>query len=85
MLLRERTAEDGLRISDSQRQESPVAEMRYSRREIAEILRRTGYVELADEAERVLPDPVDSDQLRAFAAPHGVSIDDVISEMGGSP
>jgi hypothetical protein len=59
--------------------------MRYSRREIAEILRRTGYVELADEAERVLPDPVDSDQLRAFAAPHGVSIDDVISEMGGSP
>ena len=80
-----RAVEDGLPISDPQRQESPVAEMPYSRQEIVKILRRTGYVELADEAERVLPDPVNSDQLRSFAAPHGVSIDDLISEMGGSP
>ena len=59
--------------------------MQYSRREIVTLMRRTGYTELADEAERVLPDPVNSDQLRAFAAPHGVSLDDLISEMGGSP
>ena len=59
--------------------------MQYSRREIVAILRRTGYTELADEAERVLPDPVDSDQLQAFAQRHGVSKDDIISEMGGSP
>jgi hypothetical protein len=59
--------------------------MQYSRREIVAIMRRTGYTELADEAERVLPDPIDYDQLAAFAALHGVSRDDIISEMGGSP
>ena len=59
--------------------------MQYSRREIVSVMRRTGYTELADEAERVLPDPVDADQLQAFAAQHGVSKDDMISEMGGSP
>ena len=38
--------------------------MQYSKQEIVTILRRTGYTELADEALRVLPDPVDYDQLR---------------------
>jgi len=59
--------------------------MEYSRREIVTLMRRTGYTELADEAERVLPDPVDSDQLVAFAQAHGLNRDDFISEMGGSP
>jgi hypothetical protein len=59
--------------------------MQYSRQEIVTLMRRTGYTELADEAERVLPDPVDSDQLAAFAQSHGVTRDDIISEMGGSP
>ena len=62
-----------------------MAELHYSRQELVAIMRRTGYTELADEAERVLPDPVDSDQLQAFAQRHGVSKDDIISEMGGSP
>ena len=62
-----------------------MAGVHYSRREVVAIMRRTGYTELADEAERVLPDPVDSDQLQAFAQRHGVSKDDIISEMGGSP
>ncbi|MBV8432498.1 MAG: hypothetical protein JO244_15135 [Solirubrobacterales bacterium] len=62
-----------------------MAQAQYSRQEIAAIMRRTGYTELADEAERVLPDPVDFDQLEAFARRHGVSKDDIISEMGGSP
>jgi hypothetical protein len=62
-----------------------MAEMRYSRQEVVAIMRRTGYTELADEAERVLPDPVDLDQLEAFARQHGVNRDDMISEMGGSP
>ena len=74
----------GCPISDS-RQESPVAEMAYPRQEIVELMRRTGYTELADEAERVLPDPVDVDQLTAFAQSHGVTRDDFMSEMGGSP
>ena len=59
--------------------------MQYSRREIVAILQRTGYTELADEAERVLPDPIDIDQLLAFAQSHGVDRDTFISEMGGSP
>lgn len=59
--------------------------MAYSRREVAEILRRTGYKELADEAERDLPDPVDRDQLQAFAEAHNIDRDSVIDEMGGSP
>ena len=46
--------------------------MQYSRREIVAILRRTGYTELADEAERVLPDPIDIDQLSAVAQSDGV-------------
>jgi hypothetical protein len=62
-----------------------VAELQYSREEVVAIMRRTGYPELADEAERVLPDPVDSDQLEAFARRHGVNRDDMISGMGGSP
>ena len=67
------------------RQESPVAEMHYSKRELLTLMRRTGYAELAEEAERVLPDPVDADQLAAFAQAHGVNRDDIVSEMGGSP
>jgi hypothetical protein len=62
-----------------------VAEVQYSRQEIVAILRRTGYTELADEAERVLPDPIDLDQLLAFAQSHGVDRDTFINEMGGSP
>jgi hypothetical protein len=62
-----------------------MAGVHYSRREVVTIMRRTGYTELADEAERVLPDPVDADQLEAFASRYGVSKDDIISEMGGSP
>jgi hypothetical protein len=72
-------------MGDWQRQESPVAEVQYSRQEIVAILQRTGYIELADEAERVLPDPIDLDQLLAFAQSHGVDRDTFINEMGGSP
>ena len=57
----------------------------YSRQEIVEILRRTGYKELADQAERELPDQIDLDQIQAFAQAHGIDRDSIISEMGGSP
>jgi len=62
-----------------------VAEMQYSRQELVTLMRRTGFTALADEAERVLPDPVDVSQLEAFASSHGVNRDDMINEMGGSP
>jgi hypothetical protein len=42
--------------------------------------------ELADEALRELPDPVDVTQVEAWCTQHGYSWDnDVISRMGGSP
>jgi hypothetical protein len=72
-------------ISDPRRQENPVAEMSYSKQEIVQLMRRTGYTVLADEAERVLPDPVSTDQLTAFTQSHGVNREDFMSEMGGSP
>jgi hypothetical protein len=62
-----------------------VVRVSYSRQEIVAIMRRTGYTQLADEAERVLPDPVDIDQIAAFAQSHGVDRDTFVSEMGGSP
>ena len=48
-------------------------------------LNRMGYTELADEASRDLPDPVDLNHLEEWCMQHGLSRDDVISRMGGSP
>jgi len=49
-------------------------------------LNRLGYSELADDALRELPDPVDVIRVEAFCTQHGYSWDnDVISRMGGSP
>jgi len=57
----------------------------YSRRSVADMLRRIGYPELADIALRELPDPVDAEQLENLGMRYGVSMDDLISNMGGSP
>jgi hypothetical protein len=40
---------------------------------------------MAEEALRDLPDPVDSEQVAAWAVPYGVSMDELTSRMGGSP
>lgn len=62
-----------------------MTQSQYSRPEIVATLRRAGLAEVADEALRVLPDPVDADQLEAFCKQHNVTMDDLISQMGGSP
>ena len=56
-----------------------------SRRHVADMLRRLGFPELADVALRELPDPVDAEQLESWGMRHGVSKDDLVSRMGGSP
>jgi hypothetical protein len=56
--------------------------MPYPRQHFASMLRRTGFPELADEALRVLPDPVDKDQIAAFLAPYALSMDEIVSRMG---
>jgi hypothetical protein len=62
--------------------ESLVITMQYSRQHIASTLRKTGFFEVADEALRVLPDPVDEDQIAAFLAPHAITMDELVSRMG---
>jgi hypothetical protein len=59
--------------------------MQYSRQQVADLFRRWGYPQLADEASRDLPDPVDFDELQEWSLQHGLSRDDIIDHLGGSP
>ena len=59
--------------------------MQYSREHFALTLRKTGFPEAAGEALRVLPDPVDGDQIAAFLAPYGITLSELENRMGGSP
>jgi hypothetical protein len=59
--------------------------MQYNRQYVIDSMRRLGYQQLADEALRDLPDPVDLDELQAWCLRHGLTRDDLISRMGGSP
>ena len=49
------------------------------------ILRMAGLPDLAEEAQRVLPDPVEYDHAARFLAQHGITKDELISRRGGSP
>jgi hypothetical protein len=59
--------------------------MRLTRQHVVDLLRRTGFAEAAEDAARTLPDPVELDDVLRFLAPYGITRDDLISEMGGSP
>ncbi len=56
-----------------------------TRQQVVDVLRKAGLPEMADEALRDLPDPVDSEQVAAWAVPYGINMGDLISLMGGSP
>jgi hypothetical protein len=56
--------------------------MQYSRRHFASTLRKTGFPEIADQTLRVLPEPVDEDQIAAFRAPYAITTDEFVSPMG---
>jgi hypothetical protein len=56
-----------------------------SRQHVIDLLKRLGYAELAEEASRVLPDPVDINQVEELGFRHGLTHDELISRMGGSP
>ena len=62
-----------------------VVQMAYSRQWVADTLRRIGYQQEADEALRVLPEEIDRRQLEEFSDRHGISRDELVSRMGGSP
>ena len=57
----------------------------YSRQKVVDEVNRLVGRELADEASRDLPDPVDSNRLANWCQQHGLSQDELISRMGGSP
>lgn len=58
--------------------------MAYSRQWIVDMLRHLGYAQQADDALRELPEDFDQRQLREFGNRHGISLDELISQMGGS-
>ena len=62
-----------------------VVQMGYSRQWVVDTLRRIGYQQEADEALRVLPEEVDRRQLEEFSDRWGISRDELVSRMGGSP
>ena len=59
--------------------------MPQDRQWVIDLLRRLGYTRAAEEAARELPDPVTMEEIRKFGDRHGISRDDITSEMGGSP
>jgi hypothetical protein len=62
-----------------------VVHMAYSRQWVADSLRRMGYSQAADDALRVLPEELDREQVEEFCDRYGISRDEAISRMGGSP
>jgi hypothetical protein len=62
-----------------------IAVQQYSREHVIDVLHTLQRPDLADEASRDLPDPVDIDRLVAWMIQHGLSRDEMVSRMGGSP
>jgi hypothetical protein len=65
--------------------ESSVVAVQLTRQHVVDVLRKAGLPEMADEATRDLPDPVDNEQAVAWAVPYGINMDELINRMGGSP
>ena len=54
----------------------------YTRQHVVDLLRNAGWSDLADEAARTLPDPIDATHLEAWGTQHGVSFEDLKSRFG---
>ena len=59
--------------------------MAQSRQWVVDTLREIGYPQAAESAQRELPDPVEIEEITKFGERHGITIDTLISGMGGSP
>jgi hypothetical protein len=59
--------------------------MRVARQHVVDILRTVGLRELAEEAHRALPDPVEYDHAARYLFQYSITKDELISLMGGSP
>jgi len=56
-----------------------------TREHVVGILRMVALPDLAEEARRVLPDPVEYNFAERFLAQYGLTKDELISRRGGSP
>lgn len=59
--------------------------MQVSRQHVVDILRVARMPEMAEEAARELPDPVEFAHAESFLAQYGITKDELISRAGGSP
>jgi len=59
--------------------------MQVTREHVVGILRMVALPDLAEEARRVLPDPVEYNFAERFLAQYGLTKDELISRRGGSP
>jgi hypothetical protein len=62
-----------------------VVRMPYSRQWVVDTLRHIGYPQAADDAARELPETLELHELQEFGARYGISRDELVSRMGGSP
>ena len=59
--------------------------MQITREHVVGVLRMVVLPDLAEEARRVLPDPVEYNFAERFLAQYGLTKDELISRRGGSP
>ena len=59
--------------------------MQVTRQHVVKVLRASGLPEVADEANRSLPEELDLERAADFLARYGITKDALISRMGGSP
>jgi hypothetical protein len=59
--------------------------MAQNRQWVVDLLRHAGYRQAAEAAAQELPDPVTLEQVQEFADRHGISRDEIVSQLGGSP
>jgi hypothetical protein len=59
--------------------------MQFAKETVVDLLRRAGLPEVAEEADRDLPDPVDLELVAKWGERSGITRDMLISRMGGSP
>jgi hypothetical protein len=65
--------------------ESTVVAVQLTRQHVVDTFRAAGLPEVADAAQRELPDPVDSEKVAAWAVPYGINLGALMDRMGGSP
>jgi hypothetical protein len=62
-----------------------IAMQQYSKQHVLDVLHTLQRPDLADEASRDLPDPVDIDRLAPWMLERGLTRDEIVSRLGGSP